>query len=132
MKGIVRVPVTGAVARYRGYRRTVCACGRAQRRLRVFGAPWYDADGVLRTRRAVRRDLRAQAAAWHPDPACDLCRRGIPAPRNAPEGNTGMGIFRKLREAGDKVEQILREELGEPLPSDEPARRPERNPAGGR
>ena len=35
-----------------------------------------------------------------------------------------MGIFRKLREAGDKVDQILREELDE-LPPEEPASRVE-------
>ncbi|TVT07856.1 hypothetical protein FNH07_15040 [Amycolatopsis bartoniae] len=65
---------------YRSYRRTVCACGRVQRRLRVFGTPRHDASGARLPRRVVRRNLRAQARAWQPDPVCDRCaRRAVPA-----------------------------------------------------
>ncbi|NIH80972.1 hypothetical protein [Amycolatopsis viridis] len=75
MNGRIQVRVRDGIAVARCYRRTVCGCGRRQRRLQVFGTPLHDATGVVRPRRDLRRVFRAQARAWQPDRTCDVCAR---------------------------------------------------------
>ncbi len=70
-----RVRVANGSAVLRCYRRTVCACGRKQRRLQVFGTPLRDEAGAVRSPRSLRRALRAAAKAWQPDRTCDACAR---------------------------------------------------------
>ena len=55
----------------REFRRVVCPrCGERRTEMRVFGVP---RDG--RSWWRARRDLRAIARQWRPDPLCDRCRR---------------------------------------------------------
>lgn len=70
-----RIRVRDGFVVARCYRRTVCDCGRRQRRLRVFGTPLYDETGAARSRRDLRRGLRDEARAWQPDRTCDVCAR---------------------------------------------------------
>ncbi len=73
-----RIRVANGLAVARCYRRTVCDCGRRQRRLWVFGTPLHDETGATRPRRDIRRALRAEMRAWQPDRTCDRCARRDP------------------------------------------------------
>ncbi|TNC22898.1 hypothetical protein [Amycolatopsis alkalitolerans] len=64
------------VATRRVFRRVVCpVCGERRTEMRVFGTDRDDESGLPKTRRRIRRELREQADAWHPEPVCDRCAR---------------------------------------------------------
>lgn len=64
------------VATHRAFRRVVCpVCGERRTEMRVFGASREDEGGRRKSWWQLRRELHAQADAWHPAPVCDRCAR---------------------------------------------------------